>query len=460
MAALAIAPSAFAATTTQVVHLPGKAYAFGLNAATERPAERSLQVANANGKLFFFVTDGNAEQLWTSNGTKDGTKRAPGSPTYVYHAYSPLEPKVLDSKVYFSAEQSGSGSKGRELWVSDGKQNGTKLVVDIQPGPGSSNPTDLTVAGPTGQKQLYFAAYNDTNGEELWKSNGDTTTIVTDINNPPESRSSNPQRLTAAGSKLYFTAYDGWTALWASEGSGPSTRKVTNADASLSALNELGALGSKVFFSASDGISAGRHNSEPWVLDNSSFGSRLVADINPGPAPSNPKNFTAVGTDKLFFVADNGTVGAELWVTNGGSTRLLKNIPSVNSNSSNPSDLTPVGSKLYFTPRNAPGQQLWKTDGTPAGTKLVKKTCGTCGPTYMGGITPMGSKVYFSATDGTNGLEPWVSDISTGATRTLKNIGPDGTGSNPYNFKVVGGNTLYFFTHSPSTGDALWSTVP
>ena len=53
---------------------------------------------------------------------------------------------------------------GEELWLNSG--NVTKLVDDINPGPGWSNPQNLTTVGGT----LFFAAYDDTNGYQLWKT--------------------------------------------------------------------------------------------------------------------------------------------------------------------------------------------------------------------------------------------------------------------------------------------------
>jgi ELWxxDGT repeat protein len=62
----------------------------------------------------------------------------------------------------FSADD---GRHGRELWTSDGWATNTALAADIDPGPGSSDPADITVIGQT----AYFTAYNRADGRELWQ---------------------------------------------------------------------------------------------------------------------------------------------------------------------------------------------------------------------------------------------------------------------------------------------------
>jgi ELWxxDGT repeat protein len=68
---------------------------------------------------------------------------------------------------------------GEELWLNSG--NVTKLVDDINPGPGWSNPQNLTQVGGT----LFFAAYDDTNGYQLWKTDGTAAGSVMLTRLPP-----------------------------------------------------------------------------------------------------------------------------------------------------------------------------------------------------------------------------------------------------------------------------------
>src|SRR5256885_1520773 len=99
----------------------------------------------------------------------------------------------------------------------------------------------------------------------------------------------------------------------------------------------------------------------------------LVKDINASPGASFPHDLANVnGT--LFFSANDGTHGDELWKSDGtaAGTVLVKDINPGSADSS-PSDLTNVNGTLFFVADDGTnGRELWKSDGTAAGTVLVK----------------------------------------------------------------------------------------
>ena len=99
----------------------------------------------------------------------------------------------------------------------------------------------------------------------------------------------------------------------------------------------------------------------------------MVKDIHSGSSGSYPNYLTAVG-NTLYFRADDGTNGNELWKSDGtaSGTVMVKDIYS-GSSSSSPSYLTAVGNTLYFRADDGTnGNELWKSDGTASGTVMVK----------------------------------------------------------------------------------------
>ena len=101
----------------------------------------------------------------------------------------------------------------------------------------------------------------------------------------------------------------------------------------------------KLYFVADDG----QNGSELYVTDGTESGTNLFADINPGSAGSNPSELTLFD-NKLYFAANDGQNGTELYATDGteSGTSLVADI-NPGSGSSNPSNLTVVGNELFFT---------------------------------------------------------------------------------------------------------------
>ena len=95
--------------------------------------------------------------------------------------------------------------RGLELWKTDGTDAGTKLVKDINQSQGlfnDSNPSHLTNVAGT----LFFAADDGIHGQELWSSDGTApgTQLVRDLN--PGEESSFPQYLANVGGTLFLQA--------------------------------------------------------------------------------------------------------------------------------------------------------------------------------------------------------------------------------------------------------------
>jgi ELWxxDGT repeat protein len=252
------------------------------------------------------------------------------------------------------------------------------------------------------------------------------------------------------------------------------------------------------FFRANDGV----HGYELWVTNGTLAGTRLVEDINPGPDSSYPGSFylgTMVGSgDRLFFFADDGAHGEELWVSDGSSdgTSLVRDAvpgaagsvptqlvafqggvvyaafaPSTGETGLWRSDGTEAGSFLVKAGTSASptvvgdnvffaaddmshGTELWMTDGTPAGTVMVEDISST-GSSTPRWLTEAGGRVFFTADDGAHGEELWASDGTPEGTVRLSDIWP-GPSRTPLEKLTKVGDDLYFVAYRPEFGQSLW----
>ncbi|HNR86368.1 MAG TPA: T9SS type A sorting domain-containing protein, partial [Taishania sp.] len=165
---------------------------------------------------------------------------------------------------------------------------------------------------------------------------------------------------------------------------------------------------------------------------------------------------------KLYFRADDGTNGFELWVTDGttAGTQLFKDI--FTTGNSFPYIFTEYNGKLYFVADDGTnGRELWVTDGTSAGTQLVKDINST-GNSSADVFTVYNGKLYFRANDGTNGLEFWVTNgTANGTHKIAPDISPNYDPLATTYELVTFNNSLYFNANYDSSGEELYKlTTP
>ena len=419
---------------------------------------------------------------------------------YQYYSYTSNDPEHLtefNNKLYFSAD---NGETGRELWVSDGTTEGTQLLKDINPSTeeyyDSSSPKHLTEFND----KLYFSADNKETGRELWVSDGTTegTQLLKDINpSTSDLKGSYPDYLTEFKNKLYFSAGDDETGyeLWVSDGTTKGTQLLKDiysgrdrGNPASSFLEDFTELNGKLYFLARDS----KNGIEPWITDGTTEGTQLLKDINPGSysdsAHSFPRNFTELN-GKLYFTADDGETGKELWVTDGTTkgTQLLKDVypgstyyprsyrhydgvPEnysgfYNVNDSDPRNFIKFDGKLYFTAKSSKdgkeiGNELWVTDGTTEGTQLFKDINSDNNDSnyssYASNFIEFNDRLYFTANDGDKHREElWVSDGTPQGTQLFKDINP-GSDSSFANNLTIFNNKLYFTANDGKTGGQLW----
>ena len=121
---------------------------------------------------------------------------------------------------------------------------------------------------------------------------------------------------------------------------------------------------------------------------------------------------------------------------------LVKDIRT-GSGGSFPGYLTVVGDSLFFNANDGiNGYELWKSDGTTEGTVLVKDINSGTGSSYPRYLTAVGDALFFSANDGINGYELWALDVSEAPSFNVINGGAGNdvlTGMNGQNNFIDGG---------------------
>ncbi|NYJ02568.1 ELWxxDGT repeat protein [Nocardioides thalensis] len=370
----------------------------------------------------------------------------------------------VDGTMFFTA----SDGAGSALWRTDGTANGTVRLKRL----GSDGEGDydhdygrssLVAAGGA----LFFTADGE-DGDELWRSDGTRsgTVLVKHFSTDEESYYNGISNLTAAGDTLFFTADDGTHGeeLWKSDGTKAGTVLVKDI---LPADNEdeyseyyggpsdLAAVGDSLFFSADNG----EDGKELWTSDGTRVGTVMVKDVHPGAYDSEPTELTAAG-DHLFFRARDGQHGQELWRSDGtpGGTAMVKNILP-GTKSGRPTGFAAMGDSVFFTANDddgSEGRDLWTSDGTDAGTVLVEDFNGGDDEYYgVDGLEVVGDRLFFAAPDESHGLELWSSDGSEAGTVLVKDIRPGEYAGYPSGLTEVAG-TLFFTARDGAHGRELW----
>lgn len=282
--------------------------------------------------------------------------------------------------------------------------------------------------------------------------------LVRDIN---LSGSSAPTALQGVGGRLYFQADNGVNGveLWTSDGTEAGTFLVRDLMPGPpgSYPRSFAGLEDAIYFSGNDGLSG----HELWSTDGTEAGTAMVRDVNPGAADSWPGVSTGLVRlgQTLVFEAYTNSAGYEPWKTDGTSagTALVKDIRPGSEGSSS-LGFVPMNGSLFFRADDGlppTNRELWKTDGTDQGTAMVRDI-NPSGGSDPSELVVLNGVLLFDADDGVHGEELWSSDGTEGGTMLVRDINPSG-GSFPGQLRIADG-MLFFVANDGTNGSELWQS--
>jgi len=504
------------------------------------------QLASLNGKVYFVFDDGkNGQEVWVTDGTEGGTRRitdlAPGEERSTIRPLSTWQGElvfVLSSEtarnVLYLSDGTAAGTRrisdrssvhsfaevGEKLYFvhdtedflstdlrsTEGSPASEQRIVELARSVGSSSPTVLLPFGD----HLLFGATREDVGRELWRSDGtEAGTVPLDLT-PGRQSTFFTSSLKVFGDSIYF---EEGTRIFATDGTVEGTRAVVSSQSFCCFLSGFSKIGDRLLFSGSGDDF--EHGTELWVTDETPEGAEMILDIYPGrsPDPEYPGEFLVNSSypdkfqqwnDLVLFTAENEALGRELWVTDGtrAGTRVLETtIGPNNPEFSDPGfifDVIPMEDRVFFnhsegglwvtdgtqagtvpimtgageqlTARHivelrgrvlvirpvssdATTTELWSTDGSPEGTRLV--TLLPSGFRGIGAPVSAAGRAFFSLGTEEAGSELWASDGTAAGTHMVKDLYPGPESSAPTRLQGVDG-VLMFTAEDRLLGREIW----
>lgn len=407
-------------TSEQLWVSDGTAFGTAFLAIFENPGK--FHSIPGNSDLFFIEYSAAGQmQLWKTNGTVAGTIMISSFGTYNKSA---VWPEANGKMTYISYGNSGSG----KLWSSDGTVAGTILLLNFD--------FVLKPFKLPNSSEMFFLQGNANDVVSLWKSDG-TVTGTSSVETLGTFTICN--NLTVKDTVCYFTlkTATGSSFVYVSDG--------TNSGTDLKGI--FPEVFNFHFYPSTNDLyflertSVGIVNLRKLELSTGNtplignFGSALLVDQVV--AVGSNYYYTPASVSGTSLYVSDGTLSGTSFLTNGYALYNVLNIGNGNDT-------------WFFKKDNSGMVQLWKTNGIPSGTSMVKQL-GIYGTLLTSTVT--NNKLYFILTNGAINSHLWVTDGSSNGTINLHSY------NSPYYFHHFTGFQEAFFYELSSSGNLeLWKS--
>lgn len=427
-----------------------------------------VEITSANGLAFYSSN----YTIWRSNGEAAQTlPLLSGQPAGTLNG----GPEFVSGKNYLFYFDNFNGTGG-EPKATDGTELGTISLANINTFQSAEAKSPVTVGN-----NLYFFS------EEIRALNLDTKTLST-IDNRNVFQWFTTDTLIAINGKILFRAKT-WTnqlkRLFVLDGNVASQLQTADS-ASIGEPIALLKAGNRLYFYADDHL---------YVTDGSTAGTQKLSLAQPAEDYRSRifQRDYAHPTGMFWFEKFDPTLGYQLWKTDGsvastlpvkvvggyaapiGSNIIFKgNYFFTVLNGFWKSDGTEAGTvlvrqfnsighffvhkgELYFVATSAQHAGLWKSDGTDSGTVFVKNITPLLSGCYpcMATFASTDSALFFTASDGIHGAELWKTDGTEAGTTMVKDLSPEPNAPAPANLQGVGG-LLFFTLSNQQNGNELY----